>query len=57
MLKFFENFAMEFSNPTQRAKVSKPRIFKRFCDMIMKSEELMPVFQKIKEYIKENNLL
>lgn len=57
MLQFFENFAMEFSNPTQRAKVNKPRVFKRFCDLIMKEQELIPVFQKIKQYIKENNLL
>ena len=51
MLTAFENFAKEFENPKTKGKVSKPKIFRRFCEVMLKEESLVPVFQELKAYI------
>jgi len=40
----FEHFAKEFENVQAKGKVTKPTIFKRFCEMMLKEESLIPVF-------------
>lgn len=44
MMTAFEHFAQEFENVQAKGKVKKPAIFKRFCEILLKEESLIPVF-------------
>ena len=57
MMTAFEQFAKEFENVRAKGKVTKPTIFKRFCELMIKEESLVPIFQELKVFIKENKLL
>jgi hypothetical protein len=44
MLTAFEHFAKGFENERAKGKVKKTRVFKRFCELMLKEESLIPIF-------------